>query len=372
MRRRHFETLAPICPRCAAEGLGTLPLDLATVVDEIDDDVLTGVLHCSSPRCQAEFPIIDGIPLLVPDVPRFVADALVHLNARDDLPPVLASLFGDCAGANSPFDVARQHVSIYAWDGYAEFDPQERRGERDPRLAPGAVARCLQRGLAMLPPPGDLPVLDAGCAVGRSTFELAARGDGLVLGIDLSIPMLRLARRVLRTGRVRYGRRRVGLVYDEREFPVTFAGAERVDFWACDALCPPFADGMFGRIAGLNLLDCVASPVGLLLRVARLLHVGGTALLSTPYDWSPAATVPQAWVGGHSQRGQGAGASEPLLRRLFRGGGHPMEVATLRLLGEIEHVPWHARLHDRATMAYDVHVLGLEACASPDGDAPAG
>jgi SAM-dependent methyltransferase/uncharacterized protein YbaR (Trm112 family) len=363
VRRRHFETLAPICPRCAAEGLGTQPLGLATVAEEVDGDVLTGILHCPGPRCRGEFPIVDGIPMLVPDVQRFVADALVHLNARDDLPAALVSLLGDCAGAGSPFDVARQHVSIYAWDGYAEFDPQESIAARGGPLAPGAVARCLERGLSMLPLPGAAPVLDVGCAVGRSTFELAGRGDGLVLGIDLSIPMLRLARSVLRSGRVRYPRRRVGLVYDEREFPVAFAGTDRVDFWACDALSPPFADRTFGQAVGLNVLDCVASPVALLSRLGCLLRVGGTALLSTPYDWSPAATAPQAWVGGHSQRGEGAGASEPLLRQLLRGGGHPMEVATLRLLGESEHVPWHARLHDRATMAYDVHVFGLEACA---------
>jgi SAM-dependent methyltransferase/uncharacterized protein YbaR (Trm112 family) len=366
VRRRHFETLAPVCPRCRADGVGDRPLRLATVVDEADGDVLTGLIHCSDARCQREFPIVDGIPLLVPDVQRFVADALVYLNARDDLPPELASLFGDCAGASSTFDVARQHLSIYAWDAYGEFDPREVGVDGGGLMAPGAVVRCLDHGVRGLPHPGKAPVLDLGCAVGRSTFELASRAEGLVLGIDLSIPMLRLAQRILRTGEVRYPRRRVGVVYDERVFPVSFEGTERVDFWACDALALPFGDRAFGRVVGLNVLDCVASPADLLARVARLLRPGGTALLSTPYDWSPAATAPQAWLGGHSQRGAGEGASEPLLRSLLRGGGHPMEIDALRLLAETEHFPWHARLHDRAVVSYDVHVIGLEASSEAD------
>jgi SAM-dependent methyltransferase len=326
------------------------------VFEEIDDDVLSGVLHCPAAACQREFPVLDGIPLLVPDVQRYVADNLFYLNARDDLPPAMASLIGDCAGSGSVFDVARQHLSIYAWDGFAEFDADEAPGG----IEPGAVARCLGRALGLTGGRGGSPVVDVGCAVGRSTFELANHVDGLVLGVDLSVPMLRLAREALRHGTVRYPRRRVGVVYDVREFPVSFAGSERVDFWACDALALPFADGAFAQAVALNVLDCVASPLDLLTGLARVLRSGASALLSTPYDWSPGATAPPAWIGGHSQRGEERGASEPLLRRLFRGGGHPLEIRELRLAGEIEHFPWHARLHDRALVSYDVHVVALE------------
>jgi len=334
-------------------------LRLAAVFDERDGDVRAGILHCPDRGCQREFPILDGIPLLVPDVQRYVADNLFALTARDDLPPALASLLGDCAGSGSAFDVARQHLSIYGWDAFAEFDPAET------STAPGAVARCLDRGLALLGSPPASPGLDVGCAVGRSTFEMARRTDGLVLGIDLSVPMLRLAQRVLQGGTVRYPRRRVGVVYDERAFPVSFAGAERVDFWACDALALPFPDGTFAQAVALNVLDCVASPLDMLGGIARVLSPGGTAVLSTPYDWSPGATAPPAWIGGHSQRAEDEGASEPLLRRLFRGGGHPMEMRNLRLRGELEHFPWHARLHDRSVVSYDVHVIALETTTDP-------
>jgi SAM-dependent methyltransferase len=202
-------------------------------------------------------------------------------------------------------------------------------------------------------------VIDIGCSVGRTSFEHAARSSGLVLGIDLSIPMLRLASCALRHGVVRYPRRRVGIVYDEREFPVRFEGADRVDFWACDVLALPFAAGTFAHATALNVLDCVASPLDMLIALKDVLRAGGTALLSTPYDWSAAATSPAAWIGGHSQRGPHAGASEPLLESLLSGGSHPSAVQSLRRIASIEHFPWHARLHDRSSVTYDVHVVGL-------------
>ncbi len=366
MRRRHFETLQPICPRCRAQGVGDHRLRLAAVFEERDGDVLSGILHCPHTGCQREYPILDGIPLLVPDVQRYVADNVFYLNARADLPPALASLIGDCAGSNSVFDVARQHLSIYAWDGFAEFDPHE---AESPGMEPGAVVRCLERGLALVENPRGSPVIDVGCAVGRSTFEMAARVEGLVLGVDLSIPMLRLARGALREATVRYPRRRVGVVYDVREFPVSFPGRERLDFWACDALALPFADGAFAQAIALNVLDCVASPLDMLTGLARVLQPGAPALLSTPYDWSPGATAPQAWIGGHSQRSDEAGASEPMLRRVLRGGGHPLEIRELRLVGEIEHFPWHARLHDRAVVAYDSHLIALARVGPTEGAA---
>ena len=69
-----------------------------------------------------------------------------------------------------------------------------------------------------------------------------ARADGedtLVLGVDIHLALLRLARRAA-AGVLSYPRRRIGIVYDRRRFPVPLPGADRVDFWACDALALPF------------------------------------------------------------------------------------------------------------------------------------
>lgn len=350
MRLSHFEAFRPICPRCRRDHGATEPLVLAHIhAEDADGQVAAGIIHC--PACFQEYPIIDGLPLLVPDVRGYVAQALPLLMARDDLPAGIESLLGDCAGAGSAFDSVRQHLSSYGWDHYADLDPTEPAGED----APGAVARCLHTALDLLGRPPAGPAVELGCGPGRATFELAARLDGPVLGVDLSFPLAALAAGVLRRGRVRYPRRRIGVVYDRHDFAVALPDAERVDFWVADALALPFADGQFGLAIGLNLLDCLPAPVDGVAALGRLLRPEGRAVLACPYDWSPSVTPMEQWLGGHSQRGAHGGAAEPLLRHVLADGAHG-----LRLTAEAPDVPWQVRLHDRALMRYRAHVVSVE------------
>ena len=355
MRLRHFQDLAPVCPRCRVGGHGDAPLVLAETEQQEGDDVLAGILHCTRDACRQEFPIVDGIPIIVPDVARYLSDNLWHITARDDLPERLESLLGDAAGPGSAFDTTRYHLGSYAYDHWGEFDPREM-GVSPP---PGAVARCLAAGLDLLTGATVAgPALDIGCSVGRSTFVLAERLQGLVLGVDLNFSMLRLARRVLIHGEVVYPRRRIGLVYDRRRFPVPVTAPERVDFWVCDAMALPFPAQRFAVVSALNVLDCVPSPQGLLAAVAGSVAPGGGAVLASPYDWSPAATQPQGWIGGHSQRGPNGGAAEPAMRALLTRGAHPLSANTLRIVGEID-FPWHVRLHDRSAATYVSHLVAV-------------
>lgn len=352
MRRSHFEAFQPLCPLCLRSGAGEQQLVIARVAEEREADILAGVLHCRNQACQREYPIIEGIPLIVPELRRLLSERGIELMLRDDLDPGLESLLGDGIGPDSWFDSIRQMLSTYGWDGYAEFDPEEVPDPMGPR--PGAAARCLAelQLLAGTPPAG--PLVDAGCGTGRSSFELAARNpDALVLGCDLNLAMLRLARQAGQ-GRLRYPRRRIGLAYDRREFAVAMPGAERVDFWACDALCLPFAPGGVAQLSALNLFDCVAEPPALVAALAAQLAPGGRLLLATPYDWATRATPVEAWIGGHSQRGPHAGAAEPQMRALLE-----MQPG-LRLLAEQPDFPWQTRLHARSCVGYRVHLLAAE------------
>jgi SAM-dependent methyltransferase len=356
VRFRHFEELRPVCPLCLGQRGELAPLRIATVTREEPGVVVEGILHCSNGRCLCEYPVVDGIPLLVPEVRGFVANNVLSILARDDLSPAVESLLGDCCGPGSAFDNVRTYLSLYAWDHYGDLDPSETKGE--PRR--GAVLRALGSTLALASEVRG-PVLDLGCSVGRTSFALAERQPGLVLGIDLNVSMLRLAA-AARRGQVQYPRRRVGMVYDRRLFAVDLPGADRVDFWACDALALPFAPGTFGTTVAMNLLDCVRSPRDLLAGLRRVLASGGTALLTTPYDWSPSATPVEAWVGGHSQRGELRGAAEPLLRALLTPGAHPQAVDGFAIVGENEDVPWQVRMHERSTVTYRLHALAV--CAT--------
>ena len=352
MRRSHFSAFAPICPRCHARGEDA-PLTLALVFDEQDGHVLQGIITC--PVCRQEFPIIDGLPLLLADLRGYVGPAMPVLLARRDLAPPLMSVLTDAAGPGGVVDSVRQTLSSYAWDHYGEFDPEEAAGSGN---SPGAVARCLNAGLELLPFPPAGPAIDLGCGPGRSTFALAARVEGPVLGIDLSFPLIALGAQVLRHGRLGYARRRIGLVYDQRDFAVPMEAAARVDFWVCDVQALPFRPGQFGMVGALNLIDCLQAPADGLAAIAGLLRPGGQAVLATPYDWSGSVTPVERWLGGHSQRGSHGGAGESVLRHLLGDGG-------LALAAEDGDVLWQVRLHDRAIMRYSAHLVAATKGAAP-------
>ncbi len=373
MRRGHLAALEPLCPVCRSRGEAA-PLELARALREEGEHLLEGILHCPRPECLREYPVIDGVPLLIADLRAWVGSQLLPLLGREDLPAELESLIGDCCGPGSAFDTTRQHLSAYAWGHWGDLDPETAgtltpapggmdsrlRGNDDREAAStSGLLDLLAIGLDLGSPFPDGPVLDLGCAVGRATFELADRLERLAVGVDLGAAFLRTAARVLQRGEVLYPQRRVGLVYDRRRFALALPAASRVDFWAADAAGLPFADGRFAAVFALNLLDCVASPVAVLGEIARVLLPGGRAVLAVPYDWSPAATPFTGWLGGHSQRGEGEGASEPLLRTLLTPGGHPAAPG-LRLIAERHALPWQVRLHERATMSYQTHLLVAE------------
>jgi SAM-dependent methyltransferase/uncharacterized protein YbaR (Trm112 family) len=358
VRRTHFEALRPVCPVCRPDTQKGHPLRLAHVEKQTGAHILEGALHCSNPACLREFPIIDGIPILVSNIRQYISENIQAIQARRDLSGYIESMLGDCCGPVSAFEINRQHLSSYVWDHYADLDPSEERGD----VAPGSMLRVLDQGLAMagVAAGASGPCLDVGCSAGRGTFHLAEKTGGLALGVDLHFAKLRVAAEALRDGRIRYGRRRVGLVYETREFAVQFAGADRVDFWACDACALPFDAATFGVGSALNLLDCVASPRDLLVMLGHVLRPGGKLVMGCPYDWSPAATAVEAWVGGHSQRSPMGGAPEEALRLLLTPGGHPNAIGTLRLIAEQANQPWHVRLHARSTMTYRVHLVAAE------------
>ncbi len=363
MRLGHFEALAPVCPRCRLESRPDRPLTLARIGARDGDVIEAGALHCEAPDCQQEFPVLDGIPVIVPDPARFLSDSQAQILARDDLPATVMATLGDAIGPGTAFESARHHLGAYAHDHWAEFDPEI----GSPRFPPGSVARALHAGLALLGealPEG--PALDIGCALGRATAELAATGQGLVLGVDLNFSMLRLAASAQRRGQVAYARRRIGLVYDPVAFAIPAPDAARIDHWACDAMALPFRVGQFARIAALNVLDCVPAPMTLLQAIAALLPPGGGAVLTSPYDWSPTATQPPFWIGGHTQYGPHGGGAESLLRAILTEGAHPQSIAGVAIAGEIEDQPWAVRLHARSTMVYALHLVALRRAASAD------
>ncbi len=353
-----------MCPTCRAAGRGTAGLAIGTVVSERDGDVLEGMLICSSPACQCEYPIIDGIPIITAEVRAQVTHQLAILRARTDLSPVMDSLLGDCAGPDSDLIRTRYQLSWYARGHYGDLDPDA------PMPREGSLAALVETTMAMLSQQPRGAWLDVGCSVGRATFELAARTDDLVLGVDLNLSMLGIARRVAVTGRVAHPLRRLGIVYDQRSFAVDLGHRDRVDFWACDAMALPFVDTTVDGAVSFNVADCIASPLAHLIEIGRVLRPGAELALTTPYDWSENVTPLEAWIGGHSQRGPSGGESTAEMRRVLSDLVPAGVDSRLRLAAEREAVPWHVYVHARATMHYQVHAMVARRTAG-DQTAPA-
>jgi SAM-dependent methyltransferase len=351
--------LQPVCPRCRSERQLDALLALDTIAQQSGDHIIEATLRCSDTRCGQVYPVIDGIPVIVPAVEQYLKDNFYHLTARNDFSHAIESLLGEISGPGAVFNNSRHHLSSYGWDHYGDLAPEGMLPVQQGGVTPGNAVACLEKGLSLLGAQLQAPCLDIGCAVGRTTFQLASQGTGPVLGVDLNFWMLRTAQQVLRQGRLLFPLKRVGMVYDRFEFAVSLPGAEAVDFWACDARALPFAKGSFGFVNALNVFDVVSAPGNFLCSLRDSLRADGAAVLSTPYDWSPPVPV-KHWIDGHEQGDMDTSTRDTILSAMLTPGEHPGAIQGLTVVGEEAHHPWHVRVHNRRTASYDTHIVACK------------
>lgn len=350
MKLEHFETFRPLCPACLRrEEHSRLVLTRRDVMEGLAL-VREGFLQCPTRACLAEYPILDGIPVILADARAFVEQHHASFARRNDLSPEIDIMLLECAGPGSLDAVTWQHLSGAMWDHYGDLHPQL----ATDTFRPGAICGLVQAAAARAGI-GTGPAIDIGAGVGRSTFELAATTGELVLGIDLHVASLRAAQRVMRTGEVEFNLRRTGLLYDRQRFDVSLPGTARADFWIMDATEMPL-DCKVGTSLALNVLDCVQAPLLLLARIADSLRPDGRMTVCTPFDWSAGATPIEHWLGGHSPRGTAKGRSEDLLTSVLRG-QHEAGIKGLTVLHDERSLEWQVRLHDRAIMRYLVQMV---------------
>jgi SAM-dependent methyltransferase/uncharacterized protein YbaR (Trm112 family) len=343
-----FRGFSPHCPTCRARG-SDAPLRLSIWRDADQGQAAggEGILVCPADGCRRQFPVIDGIPVLVADLPRFLNEAGVYLLAREDLWAPVADLLGSVVPPGSWFDATRQHLSGYVRDHWGAFDRNDRGAP-----APGQAWALAEAALAMA---GEVsgPVVELGAAAGGVTRALAERFDTPVLGLDLSAPLARFAARAVRGGTFRYPLRLAGTAYEEREITVPSPRRGNAHVWIADALSPPLGAGCAGLVVALNLLDCVSDPAALMRAAAALLRPGGHLLLCTPFDWSTAATPVEAWLGARS-----SGAAAPDV------GLWAEAVSGLSVVARTGDEAWLVRVHARATMHYRAELLVLKRSVS--------
>lgn len=167
-----------------------------------------------------------------------------------------------------------------------------------PRDALDFAVRCVDELLdvSLLPPAAR--ALDVGCAVGRSSFELA-RHCREVIGIDYSRTFIVAATKVNKDGSLDYDY----VIEGERTARATAKRSPRVDasrvaFETGDAMALRAGLGQFDVVLAANLLCRLPDPRKFLARLPSLVRPGGQLLLTTPFTWLEEYTPREHWIGG--------------------------------------------------------------------------
>ena len=138
--------------------------------------------------------------------------------------------------------------------------------------------------------------LDLGCAVGRSTFELARRCSEVV-GIDYSRSFIHSANQLKKSGRITFPLCQEG----QRTTPSVAKVDAKIDrdkvhFQVGDALHLPRGLGTFDLILAANLIDRLPDPTLFASKVIPgLIRPNGLLLLTSPYTWSKEYTPQSKW-----------------------------------------------------------------------------
>ena len=286
-------------------------------------------LRCG--HCGQKYPVVDDIPIVVPDLAEHLARDGWAIAAHD-LEPAAEALLALAGPDDAPFARAAETTSIYMdahWGDRADPRPD----------GPGGgfgLAALLAKIAARAAAPVERAV-ELGAGHGRAAAELA-RGARVTLALDRSMAPLRRGRRLLRGETVRYLRRTAGRHYRE----VTVLGISASVSWLCaDALDPPLPPGSFERVAALNVLDVVHDP-GRLLDVAALLCApGGEILLCSPYNWQS----------GHVGEAHRLGDADPAaaVRARLGAAGFAIE--------DEDELSWTLRRDARSAVVYRTHYL---------------
>ncbi|MGF1679367.1 MAG: putative 4-mercaptohistidine N1-methyltransferase [Candidatus Methylacidiphilales bacterium] len=176
--------------------------------------------------------------------------------------------------------------------------------------------RCAEVLLSLLPEDRSSRALDLGCAVGRSSFELA-RKCREVVAIDASSTFIDAARYLRDAGEYFFRRT------DEGELTTPLLARvpdgiyrEHVQFEVGDACALREDLGEFDCALLANLLCRLPDPGACLDRMKTLIRPGGVMMITTPGTWSETFTPRDKWLGGLEREGRAVHTEDGLKERL--------------------------------------------------------
>ena len=149
--------------------------------------------------------------------------------------------------------------------------------------------------------------LDVGCAVGRTTLELARHFDH-VDGLDFSQSFINKCKEVVRDGVARYARPEEGELVSYQERSLAALGladaVHRVAFHQGDA-CELGADYRdYDLVVAGNLIDRLYKPSLFLDTIHERINDLGLLVIASPYTWLEEYTPKTEWLGGILKEGR--------------------------------------------------------------------
>ena len=175
----------------------------------------------------------------------------------------------------------------------------------------GFPQRCALEGPDYTALPKEARALDLGCAVGRSSFELA-RVCQEVIGIDYSQTFIDAANHLKINGLHIARRLDEGSTVTQIDIKIDpFIDRSRVQFEQGDAQQLRSGLGKFDLILACNLICRLSDPSSFLTRLSDLLKPDGQLFITTPFTWLETYTKRANWLG------DGAKSSFLELRRLL-------------------------------------------------------
>lgn len=149
--------------------------------------------------------------------------------------------------------------------------------------------------------------LDLGCAIGRTSFELATVFEH-VDGIDFSARFVSAATQLKENGSKRYTIRDEGEIFSFKETSLAEHGladtAARCEFWQGDACNLNEKFNGYDLVFAGNLIDRLYEPAKFLNRLQDLVNEDGVLIITSPYTWLSEFTEQQNWVGGFKRDGE--------------------------------------------------------------------
>jgi len=164
--------------------------------------------------------------------------------------------------------------------------------------------RCVTECLDIKRLPPRARALDLGCAVGRSTFELA-RHCAEVIGIDFSSRFCAVANQLRENGSSDFKSTTEGeITQSSRAVVPRDIDRTRVQFEEGDATNLRSGLGIFDVVLMANLIDRLANPRRCLVQLLKLLNRGGQLIITSPYTWMTDYTPRENWLGGFEREGK--------------------------------------------------------------------